>query len=301
MPLHARAGGHQPGHRGRRRQPRPRAAGGDHRAGGARPHPQGIAPVSGHRRAHAPADQVEHPGRDAGGDPGGHPQGLQDRGGREAGRLSRRGAGGRGGGAGRGRAPVDRAAAAPLAGPSGAAVGRAPHRGGLVPAHLRGQRGDPRRRLPGAARAGPRPRHPGGQHLHGQGLDALRRSARAALRRLAVPRLRLVRLREGGPDHRGGLRPGRVRAQVLEPGAQEAHHPRRFHARRGRRLLPARGRGGGRRARSARAAQRPREGRRRIPRPIESCAGSSSSSSRRARTTTRSRSSRSASCATCGR
>ena len=106
----------------------------------------------------------------------------------------------------------------------------------------------------------PRPRHSGGQHVHGQGVHAVRRSPRAAHRRAAGARLHLLRLREGRPDHRGGLRPGRVRAQVLEPGAQEAHHPHRLHPRRGGQPLSARGRGGGGRARGARAAQRPGEG-----------------------------------------
>ena len=69
--------------------------------------------------------------------------------------------------------------AAPVAGPPGAPVGRAAHRGRVVPAHLRGQRRDPRRRLQGAARLLPRPRHSGGQHVHGQGLHAVRRPTRA--------------------------------------------------------------------------------------------------------------------------
>ena len=47
-------------------------------------------------------------------------------------------------------------AAAPVAGPPGAQAGRAAHRGRVVPAHLRGQRGDPRRRLQRAARLRPR-------------------------------------------------------------------------------------------------------------------------------------------------
>ena len=260
LPRHARPGRHQPGDRSGRRQPGPRAPRGDHRAGGPGPRSQGVAPVRGHRRAHAPAHQVERARRDAGGHPRSVPQGLQGGRNREAGRLSHRGARGRGGGGGRGRAALHRAPAAPIAGSPGAPVGRAPHRGRLVPAHLRGQRGDPRRRLQGAARLLPRPRHPGGQHLHGQGMHAVRRSARPAHRRAAGARLRLLRLREGGPDHRGGLRPGRVRAQVLEPGAQEAHHPHRLHPRRGGRALPAGGRGGGGRARGARAAQRSGEG-----------------------------------------
>ena len=107
---HAGPRRHQPGHRGGRRQPRSRAAGGHHRAGGPRPRPQGVAPVRRHRRAHAPAHQVEHARRDAGGHPRGHPQGLQGRRGREAGRLPHRGARGRGGGGGRGRAALHRAA-----------------------------------------------------------------------------------------------------------------------------------------------------------------------------------------------
>ena len=82
----------------------------------------------------------------------------------------------------------------------------------------------------------------------------------------------LLRLREGRPDHRGRLRPGRVLARVLEPGAQEAHHPHRLHPRRGGRALPARGRGGRRRARGARAAQRLRREGPRSAAPTARCA-----------------------------
>ena len=57
----------------------------------------------------------------------------------------------------------------------------------VVSAHPRGQRRDPRRRLPGAARLRPGPRHSGGQHVHGQGVHAVRRSARPAHRRAAGP------------------------------------------------------------------------------------------------------------------
>src|SRR5439155_961879 len=77
VPLNARPGRHEPGHWRRRREPRSRAPGRDHGAGGSRSHPQGIASAGRHRRALPAPHQVEHARGDLRSDPRGDPQGIQ--------------------------------------------------------------------------------------------------------------------------------------------------------------------------------------------------------------------------------
>ena len=107
-----------------------------------------------------------------------------------------------------------------------------------------------------AARVRPRPPRPGRGHVHGQGRRRRPVAPVAHGGRAPGPRPRPDRLRPGRPRRVRRLRPGRVRAEPLEPGRDEADRPHRHPAGRGRRRLPADGRADRRHRRDARAAAR---------------------------------------------
>ena len=97
----------------------------------------------------------------------------------------------------------------------------------------------PRGALAPRPREGPPPA--GGGDVHGQGRGRRPVAPVANGRRAAGARPRPDRVRPGGPRHRRGLRPRRVRALALEPGRPEADRPHRHAAGRGRRRIPAGG------------------------------------------------------------
>ena len=84
--------------------------------------------------------------------------------------------------------------------------------------------------------------HPGGQHLHGQGRDAVHQRALARHHRPEGARPAVVRLREGRRGHLRRLRHGRVPPRHVEPRRRQDDHPHRCAARRGGRALHRRGR-----------------------------------------------------------
>ena len=133
---------------------------------------------------------------------------------------------------------------------------RRPHRRLGAADHPGRQRRPAPPRRAGAARPRPRPARPGRGDVHGQGRHRRPLAPVADGRRAPGPRPRAVRLRPGRPRHLRRLRPRRVRAGALEPGRDQADHPHRHPAGRGRRRLPARGRAGRRHRRHAAPAAR---------------------------------------------
>ena len=128
-----------------------------------------------------------------------------------------------------------------------------------------------------AAGLRPRPARPGRGDVHGQGRDRRPLAPVADGRRAPGARPRPVGLRPGRPRHLRRLRPRRVRAGRLEPRRQEADHPHRHPARRGRRPVPARGRADRRHRRLAAAGCSPRSC------PVGSAAATPGSGTKRAR------------------
>ena len=120
------------------------------------------------------------------------------------------------------------------------------HLAGEEPDHPRRQRRDPpgRGRLAGELRRGAE--DPRGQHLHGQGRDAVLQRAVARHHRPEGARPAVVRLREGRRRDLRRLRHGRVPPRHVEPGQRQDHHPHRRAAGRGRRQLHREGRRAGR-------------------------------------------------------
>jgi gluconolactonase len=103
------------------------------------------------------------------------------------------------------------------------------------PDHPRRQRRDPpgRGRLARELRRGAE--DPRGQHVHGQGRDAVHQRALARHHRPQGARPAVVRVREGRRRDLHRLRHGRVPPGHVEPGQRQDHHPRRRDAGRGRR------------------------------------------------------------------
>src|SRR3954452_22622871 len=169
--------------------------------------------------------------------PRGRAQGLQGRGVREARRHPHRAARGHHGDGARGRAAAAPQARAARAERTRAAEGRRHRPRGAEPGGARRQRRDPRGRGARAARVHPADRHPGRDHLHGQGRGRRRQHGFARNRRAAGRRLQDGRLRRGRRRDRDRLRPGRARAEELEPGEGQEDRPHRLGARRDRRVL----------------------------------------------------------------
>ena len=119
------------------------------------------------------------------------------------------------------------------------------------PDHPRRQRRDPPGRRRFARELRRDAAHPGGQHVHGQGRDAVLQRAVARHHRPQGARPAVVRVREGGRRDLRRLRHGRVPPRHVEPGQRQADRPHRRAARGGRRALPRRGRRAGRHRRHA--------------------------------------------------
>ena len=210
----------EPRHRHRRRVPRPRPDGRDHRPDRDRQGPQGIAPVRRHPADVRARDEVDVAGRGPGRDPRDRRQGVPRGAAREAGPDPHRAARGHRRDRGRRRAGPARAAGRrlPRADRRGHRARRRPDRRRPAPDRAGGQRRAPPARLAGAARVRARAPRPGRGHVHGQGRDRRPVAPVADGRRAAGARPRAVGLRPGRPGDLGGLRPGRVRARALEPG-----------------------------------------------------------------------------------
>ena len=241
--LHGDAGpgGDQPAARRGRRAARLASARGDHRAGGPRSPLQGVA--SGRRpRVPVPArDEMGRHGDAARRRARDGAEGVQAGRDRAAGRhvpdpaRGRRRTPDR-----RGAAPGERPARSGAVGGPGASGDPRARRGGAPGRARRGRRGA--RRRDGRARSLQRTPQPPGRHdVPRQGRVPRRPPERARHDRVHGEGLRELRVRPGRRRGGGRVRPRRVRAFPLEPGAGQADHPRPPDRGGGRRALHARG------------------------------------------------------------